>query len=102
MYQTRDLKQELKHFAVRFSQQIMAFVLMAVCTALGYQLHATSEHVRFDALVASVFGHASTSVSVRINRSKFGRRRSAARSSANSCPGRASEAAASASARPRA
>lgn len=64
MYQTRDLKQELKHFAVRFSQQIMAFVSMAVCTALGYQLHAASEHIRFDSLVASVFGHASTSVSV--------------------------------------
>ena len=64
MYQKIDFKQEMKHLAARFSQQIMAVVWMAVCTPLGYQLHAASEHVRFDALVASVFGHASTSVSV--------------------------------------
>jgi hypothetical protein len=61
MRRQSDLKQDLKRLLTKFSQQILAVVSMAVCTALGYQLHAVSEKFRFDSLAANFFGYANTS-----------------------------------------
>ena len=61
MDRSKDLKQELKRLLATFSQQALTIVSMAVCTAVGYQLHSVSEKYRFDAIAVNFFGYANTS-----------------------------------------
>lgn len=56
-----NFKQDLKRTAANLGHQTLAIVSMALCTAVGYQLHSVSDRIRFDSVTSTVFGSASSS-----------------------------------------